>query len=309
VANRYLECALAQAASLRLQDAECELALATNIEDRGALGRYGAELIARLESLGVTLLPTAYRHRPSGDTEAYVSSRYVLDAILSAAEGQPEDRRLWLTDLDCIWVRPEQLFAADPPSSEVGCIFIKYPAWWDATGDGDHGRSRDAIGRLAACLGGSPELPPWVGGELLTGTVAALRELVSVCERTDEALAERGQALPTEEQVLTLAGACGGASFSDLSHVAARVQTGRRHRAVPIKDPLSLGLWHLPGEKGLSLRRVARDVCRGREGRLREDFADPVRMGERFNVQGSGRAHQLRDYSWLAGQRLASATR
>ena len=37
VAIRYLECALTQAASLRLRELDCELALATNVRDRGVL--------------------------------------------------------------------------------------------------------------------------------------------------------------------------------------------------------------------------------------------------------------------------------
>jgi hypothetical protein len=308
VASRYLECALAQAASLRLQEASCDLALATNIDDRQLLGGTGVALIERIESLGVTVLPTPYTHRPNGGSSEYVSSRYVLDAILAAAEAGPDERQLWLTDLDCVWTDARKVFAAAPPPPEIGCLFIEYPPWWDATGQGDDGRSRDAIGRIAACMGGSSELPPWVGGELLTGTARVLRDLVAACERIDGALAQRQQSLPTEEQVLSLAGALGEASFCDVSHVARRVQTGRRHRAEPTEDPLSLGLWHLPGEKGLSLRRTARDVCRGREELLRRDLSDPVRMGRRFNVHGTGLAREVRDHTWLAGQRLAAVT-
>src|ERR1039458_2087637 len=92
VAVRYLECALSQAASLRFQEAHCDLALATNVKDRTTLGRVGSELMARIEALEVQILHTEYHHRPREGTEIYVSSRYVLDAILSATAGQPSER-------------------------------------------------------------------------------------------------------------------------------------------------------------------------------------------------------------------------
>src|SRR5271167_2564144 len=90
VAVRYLECALTQAASLRLQDVPCDLVLATNVEC-DALGRVGGELMSCMRALGVEILPTEYRHRPTEGTEEYVSSRYVLDAILSATQGQSSE--------------------------------------------------------------------------------------------------------------------------------------------------------------------------------------------------------------------------
>src|SRR5271155_1456690 len=94
LAVSYLECALTQVASLRLQDVPCDLALATNLEP-GDLGRVGGELMRCIEAFGVEILPPDYRPRPSEGTEAYVSSRYVLDAIVSATAGQPADRQLW----------------------------------------------------------------------------------------------------------------------------------------------------------------------------------------------------------------------
>jgi hypothetical protein len=57
----------------------------------------------------------------------YASSRYVLDAVLTATVGQPPDRIIVLTDLDCVWVRAERVFAAIPQTPSVGCIFIVYP--------------------------------------------------------------------------------------------------------------------------------------------------------------------------------------
>src|SRR6202012_2551870 len=85
VAQRYLECALTQVASLALRDGvECELLLATNIVERSLVGRRGADLLARIEELGARIVPTPYEHRPREGTKIYVSSRYVLDAILAA---------------------------------------------------------------------------------------------------------------------------------------------------------------------------------------------------------------------------------
>ncbi len=304
VAGRYLECALVQFASLRMRDAECDLALATNISDRRTLGRIGSELMDRIEALDVAILPTAYRHRPGDDSSTYMSSRYVLDAILTAAEGQPEERAMWLTDLDCVWVDARKVFAATPPPGEVGCVLIVYPPDWDAVGFGEYAVTRRAIGELAAGIGRSPDLPAWVGGELLCGGCRTLRELVGAVEQLDARLAAEGRFLPTEEQILSLAGAVRRVRFHDLSDVAQRVATGHRHRAQPVADPLSLGLWHLPAEKGLSLRRAAREIRRGRTRSLRRDLSNPARMARRFNVAGAGLPRRIRDDTWIVTQRI-----
>jgi hypothetical protein len=309
VAVRYLECALVQAASLRLPGVDCELALATNITDPSALGRAGVEIMERLDALGVRIIPTTYRHRPGDDSSTYVSSRYVLDAIVTACEGQPDDRYLLLTDLDCVWPDAERLFTAMPAPPRIGCINIPYPADWDVVGFGHAGRSRTMIGQLAGTMGGPPDLPAWIGGELLTGTPLMLRALVRTCEQLDERLSGRDEVLPTEEQIFSLAGALGLIDFDDLASVAWRVHTGPRHQAPPVADPLSLGLWHLPGEKGLSLRRTAREVRRGRTGRLQRDLTEPVRMARRFNVAGTGLRRRVRDDSWIAARRVGRAVR
>jgi hypothetical protein len=305
VAVRYLECALTQAATLRLRDAPCELAFATNIGERNALGRAGAKLMDELEALGVKIIPTEYEHRPVRDIKSYVSSRYVLDAILSVAAEQPAERQLWLTDLDCVWVDAQRAFANLPAASEIGCIHIGYGPDWDTVGIGTDGLTRRAIGELAADMGDNSEpLPPWVGGELLCGSANTLCELVGACEELDAALAEQGKMLATEEQVLTLAGATGKVRFRELSKVARRVGTGARDRAAKVENPLSLGLWHLPAEKGLSLRRTAHEVRSGRVGALRRDLHEPARLAKRFNVTGTGLRRQLRDDGWIAMQKL-----
>ena len=64
VAQRYLECALTQVATLALRGLDCELVLATNVTDRAVLGRAGAGLLETIEELGTRILPTPYRHRP-----------------------------------------------------------------------------------------------------------------------------------------------------------------------------------------------------------------------------------------------------
>jgi hypothetical protein len=309
VAARYLECALVQCASLRFREVDCELMLATNISDRSALGRTGEALLERIESLGVTVLPCEYRHRPGDDSKTYVSSRYVLDAILTAAQGQPAERRLWLTDLDCVWPDAERVFAATPPEDEVGCVYIPYPPDWDVVGFGEVGRTRTTIGELAAEMGRSGDLPRWVGGELLSGTPRTLQSLVAACEELDRQLATENRVLPTEEQILSLAGALGRVRFRDLSHVAWRILTGPRHEAPKPEDPLAFGLWHLPSEKGLSLRRTAREIRTGRTRRLRRDLAQPARTARRFNVAGNGLGRRIRDDGWIATQRIQGALR
>jgi hypothetical protein len=304
VAQRYLECALTQVASLACRDVDCELVLATNLTDRAGLGRAGVELLAKIEELGARVVPTEYTHRPKPGTEIYLSSRYVLDAILSASAAEPPERELWLTDLDCVWADPARVFAAAPPAGEIGCVYIDYPPDWDTVGFEAHGRTRAGIGELSRELGVASDAPPWVGGELLAGTAQALRELVTTCEELDERLAGEGKTLPNEEQILSLAGAVGRARFTDLSHVARRMTTGRRSHALPIADVERIGLWHLPAEKGLSLRRTARQIRRGRMRSLARDLADPGRKARRFNVGQTGPLRRLRDDGWIVAQRL-----
>ncbi|HEX4484111.1 MAG TPA: hypothetical protein VH081_10015 [Solirubrobacteraceae bacterium] len=304
VARRYLECALTQATSLAFRDVDCELVLATNVTDRRRLGRVGAELIEKIESLGTRILVTEYVHRPRPGTEHYVSSRYVLDAMLAASAGEPAERQLWFTDLDCVWADPAKVFASAPEPPQIGCIYIEYPPDWDTVGFERYGRTRLGIGELAQAMGGSEAAPPWVGGELLTGRPQPLRDLVAVCEQLDAQLESEGKTLPNEEQILSLAGAVGRVEFRDLSHIARRMPTGSRTSAAPVEQPRSLGFWHLPSEKGLSLRRTAEQVRRGRTRALKRDLADPARTARRFNVEGTSALRQLRDDGWIVAQRV-----
>ncbi len=307
LAQRYLECALTQVASLRLRELDCDLVLVTNTTDRTALGRRGARLLERIEAFGTRILHTEYEHRPKPGTTTYVSSRFVLDAALSATEGQDEDRTFWLTDLDCVWADPARVFAAAPARGEVGCVFIGYPPDWDTVGFEVHGRTRNGIGELARSMGSDVETPPWVGGELLAGSPATLRAMVRTCEELDRRLAEEGKTLPNEEQILSLAGALGQVRFDDMSAVARRITTGPRSEAPPVEDHEAVGLWHLPAEKGLSLRRTAQQVLYGHTAALRRDLADPARTARRFNVAGTGPIRRLRDDGWIATQRLRSS--
>jgi hypothetical protein len=306
VAQRYLECALTQVASLAYQDTDCELVLATNTTDGALIGRRGEILLEHIEKLGARVVHTPYTHRPREGTEIYVSSRYVLDAIMSASEGLDPTRRLWLTDLDCVWADPAAVFAAAPAEREVGCVYIDYPPDWDTVLFDVHGRTRNGIGKLARAMGADVQTPPWVGGELLTGTVASLRDLVTTCERLDAQLAGEEVWLPTEEQILSLAGALGMIQFVDLSAVARRITTGKRSQATPVPEAASLGLWHLPSEKGLSMRRTAAQILRGRTSALRADLADRQRRARRFNVSDAGPLRRLRDDGWIVAQRLRS---
>jgi len=87
------------------------------------------------------------------------------------------------------------------------------------------------------------------------------------------------------------------------------VQPGERILVAVSGGKDSLGLWHLPSEKGLSLRRTAQDMVRGRQERVRVEMLDPVQMGRRFKVAGTGPARQLKDDLWLARQRVTEQIR
>jgi len=130
---------------------------------------------------------------------------------------------------------------------------------------------------------------------------------VRACEQLDARLGAEGSSLPNEEQILSLAGAIGQVRFRDMSRVARRITTGARSHAAGVSDPLAIGLWHLPSEKGLSMRRTARQLRRGRTGRLRRDLSDPARTARRFNVAGTGVLRRLQDDGWIVAQRLRQA--
>ncbi len=296
---RYLECALTQAASLRLGGAPCDIALVTNATSPRELGRRARRLHDALASFEVEFVPCDLRI-PAGT--AFSASRLLRTAVRTASEGHPGAAQLWLPNADCVWPHAERVFAAAPGPQEVGCLFIPYPPDWEVGGPAAVGSSRGAIGRLALEMGGSGDPPPWVGGDLLGGNPGALGNLMAACDELETRLSGDGAA-PTGEQLLTLAGALGRVRYHDLSGVARRIQTGARHRAAPPADAADLGLWHLPAEKGLSLRRAATSVLCGHAAELGEELADPQRACRRFNVGRARRGRQLRDDAWVLARR------
>ena len=307
-AARYLECALTQSASLRLQETPCDVVLATNL-DRHTLGRRERRLLDAAEHLGVQVVPTQFRDRPLTTSAAQASSRYVRDAIISGTEGLPPERAVWVPNLDCVWFRPDRVFASAPAPGEVGCIHIPYPPDWPVAGPRVACGSPRAIGELAASMGGPSAVPSWLGTDLLSATVDGLRRLVASCEELDAQLHDRGLVLEGEQQVLSLANALGRIHSRDLSSAARRIHTGSRHGGERPEHPTALGLWHLPSEKGLSFRRAATAVSRRRSARLRRDLADPTRAARRFNLASASLARRVRDDGWLAAQTISAAGR
>jgi hypothetical protein len=299
LAARYLECVLVQAASLRLRHVDCDLVLVTNLEDRRLIGRRGARLLVQIESLGVEIVFADYLHRPSTEVSTFASSRYVFDAIMAVSASGDPHRQLWLTDVDCVWLHPAKVLAAAPAAPNIGCIHIPYPPDWEI-----FDFTPRTLGELASRLGAPVAPLQWIGGELLTGEAGDLRALVSKCEALELELSSHGYALTTEEQLLSLAEALGRVSVHDMSNVARRIWTGPRHGAPSVDDPGSLGLWHLPSEKGLGFRRSAGAILSGRSERLTRDLDVPTRALRRFNISGAGWARRIRDDCWLAGQHL-----
>jgi hypothetical protein len=304
LAVRYLECALVQAASLRLRETECEIALVTNVADRQRLGRAAAELLGQIEALDVSIVLAEYAHAPSRPNPWFAASRYVFDAIVATAARQQPARPLWFVDVDCVWISPERAFAALPDPPAVGCVEIPYPPDWGTP------PNRQSIGQLAQRMGAAPgPPPPWVGGELLAGRAGDLLALVEVCTSLEGELTRRGVEVYSDEQLLTLASALGRVPLESMGHAMRRIWTGPRHGAPTPQDPGALAVWHLPSEKGLGFRRAARALAAGRGDRLRRDLEDPRRAMRRFNVEGGGPIRRARDDLWLLKQRGLDAAR
>ncbi len=302
LAARYLECVAVQAASLRFSGVACELVLVLNLEDpRAVLDEHGIALLGVIEDLGVRRVTAPYDHAPDPEVTMFYSSRYVFDAILATAPADEPDRQLWLVDVDCVWRDPGRAFATlDTEGDALACVTIGYPPDWDVSGF-----TRATIGALP---GSTEPVPPWIGGELLAGRASALRELVATCEALDAELAAAGVRLPTEEQLLTAAGALGRARFVDRSDLAGRIWTGPRHQAANPENPASLALWHLPSEKGLSFRRAAAALMRRRSSALRRDLGETDRALKRFNITGAA-STRARNDAWLATQKLRALLR
>ncbi|MGH2914672.1 MAG: hypothetical protein ACRDMX_06770 [Solirubrobacteraceae bacterium] len=302
VAWRYLECVLVQAASLRLRDVNWDIVFVTNAADRRQeIGGYGMRLLDRIESYGVEIRHADYGHRSWARTTTFFASHYLFDAIAAVAE---EDRLWLLTDVDCVWADPAQVFDAVRRLDTIGSVALVYPADWDVCG-----YTPASLGRLGARLiGRDVEINSWIGGELVAATGPQLRELVLASTALEAEAVAAGSPVNTEEHLLTLANATGRVPIASLNHVAGRIWTGPRHHAVNPSRPIELGLWHLPGEKGLSFRRAAKALLRGDEG-LRRDLRDPVSAGPRFNVGGLPRSRRVADDAWIAAQRVRSLIR
>jgi hypothetical protein len=300
LASRYLECALVQSASLRFNEADCELVLVTNLEDRRLLGRRGMRILELLESFGVELLHADYDHRPASEVTWFYASRYVLDAIVACASSAPVEQRLWMMDLVCVWMDPKKIFSAFPPAGAIACIEMAYDIDWDITGG-----TRAAFESLSPMRPPHEDRKPWIGGELLAGAPDDLLAMVAACKRIDLDLERLGHGLGTEEQLLTLSSALGHVRFVDLSDMGKRILTGPRHGGVNPESPDALGLWHLPSEKGLGFRRTASALLAGREGQVMRDLRSPSRAMRRFNVLGGKwTTRRARDDCWIVANRL-----
>jgi hypothetical protein len=302
LAARYLECVLVQSASLRWAAPDAELVLVTSLASRSSLTRRGCALLDRIMSLGVELVAAEYDHAPAHQVSHFASSRYVFDAIDAVASGRDPDQKLWLVDVDCVWIDPRAAFAEVAPRRGVSALQIGYPPDWQGTG-----WSREELGALGARLGACAPLPPWIGGEVLAGSARELLAMVRVCEQLDRELERLDTLLTTEEQLLTLAGGLGRVEFANLASVVGRIWTGHRHGAANPPEPEALPLWHLPSEKGLGFRRAANQLLRGPAGRLREDLSSPASAAARFNVAGGHWSRTLRDDTWIAAARVRDA--
>jgi hypothetical protein len=180
---RYLECALVQATSLRVNAPSCELVLVTNLTDADPLTRRARALLDRILGLGVELVEAQYHHVPHGSAPLFYSSAYVLDAIDALAPRLDAGQQLWMADVDCVWIDPAAAFRGLTAAGTIAALPIRYPHDWVVSG-----RTPAEIGALGARLGTCPPVPDWVGGEVLAGTCAQLAELPRECERLEAEL-------------------------------------------------------------------------------------------------------------------------
>lgn len=300
LAWRYLECALVQVASLRLRSADCDIVFVTNVaQRRAAIGDHGTRLLDSILDYGAEIRYAEYDHRTWARSPSFYSSHYVFDAIDAVAD---EGRLCLLTDVDCVWIDPARVFVAAGKLDAIGSVQLIYPPDFDLSG-----LSPTSLGRLGGRLGGNAvAVKEWIGGELLTGTGSQLAELGRAASVLEAEAAAAGTPLTTEEHLLTLAHTLGRVYFGSLNDVGGRIWTGPRHGAVNPERPLELGLWHLPGEKGLAFRRAANDLLKRREAGLQRDLADPAAAGRRFNVTGLARRRRMADDAWIARERARS---
>ena len=302
----YLECALVQAASLTLRDAACEQLLVWNLRDphdKDVLGDYGVRLVREIEALGVQIRFAEYEHRFSAPAPEYMASRYILDAMKSASSTARPGQALWFTDLDVFWWAPERIFASAPSDAEVACLYIDYTPDWNVM----LGTTPTTVGEFGTTFGPCAVPVPWVGGEILGATAAGCRDFVAACEQLERDVGQAPEQLPAEEHLFSLAGGLGRVRYKDLSAQCHRMFTGARHSGDTVADPTTYGFWHLPGEKGLSFRRTAVALLKGRHERLAREFADPAAASRRFNLAPPRLTRRFRDDGWLASDKLLRA--
>jgi hypothetical protein len=282
LAMRYLECALTQAASLRLRAEPREIVLVTNLRDlndAAAVTPRGVRMLEAMESMGVRIVFAEYAHRNRLPVESYASSRYLLDAVNAVIDDSTDpDHRFWFTDLDCVWVDPDKVFAAAPEPGSVGCVHILYPPEWNI-----EGTTPARLGEYGRELGDCPVPVPWVGGELLCGTARDLHKMVTDCDELDERVGERGGEIPAEEHLLSLAGGLGGGLANP-------------HRAAPrgAGSPRSGLAWAMAPAEREGPRLPPHRECRARRPR-----AAPA-----ARLRGPGPGHE----ALQRGRRRADAT-
>ncbi len=234
-------------ASVRRWNPSTELVLVTTSDP-------GPSLRERFSTLRVTVLTTAFAHRPpTGFYPSFNASLFSIDAMMAMAQHYTETDRLVLLDPDVVCTQSlDSLFASIKPGG-----FLAYDTGFPPE-EVSQGLSALAAGQLHREL--NPRLstiPRHYGGELYGFTPQSWD---SISGRVEEAwafsLTQWQSGLPrfvTEEHLLNFA--LRHTEIRPAEQFIRRIWTAPTHRTVRPEDR-NLPIWHLPAEKHRGLARL-----------------------------------------------------
>ena len=267
----YWRCVAVFFASLARHDEGSARVLYTNVETVPTVD--GHDLGTFLDRLGVEVVTQPYTFQPpEGYFGAWRNQFYVFDCVRDLAQRLDEDAVGMVLDSDCVWARPPARMASMTRRHRALTYDLALPAEGDQNGltladmaalyadlDADgFGAASPADGRPEA--GGDEAPPPYIGGELIAGTGAALRALDGRIDALWAEMLRRHHAgLPKffeEAQTLSYLYHALGIAYGTANPYIRRIWTTLLKGDDARAPDLDLTVWHVPGEKRYGLRRL-----------------------------------------------------
>jgi hypothetical protein len=254
----YLRCVDLCVASFRRWNPDSRAVVVLNPRADGAIT---PERRAFWASIGVDQAVAANTHRPDQDLYSrWQNQTYLFDVIAAAIEGVDDAQAVAVIDSDVIIRRPLDAMAAEIRAAGYLPMEIPFALDQDV-----HGVSRQDLQRLHTVWSGRQLdfAPAYQGGELVAGTAAELRRLLTDVESVyrwalDEQVA--GRPHPNEEaQMISLARPVHSEDIRGNRWIERIWTQPWTHRSVPA-NVTDIPMWHLPAEKKTGLKALQRQA-------------------------------------------------